>query len=395
MVTAYPRNKKDVIIPWIIRLIKILKKKGVETEIFTSSYMGMKNHTDDGIKVKRFRYFLKSAEKLSHDISIVERLKSNSFYFFLLPFFMIFGMISAVLYAKKNHFDIIHVHFPFPLAFFALAMKKVRKVPVVYSFHGSDINLAHRNRFFKKVCRMLISRADHIVVNSSFTAERVSGLLSGDTPLSIIPMGSGGEISKSAKKFSDFSKNGNIRILFAGRLIKLKGVEYLLRALSMLDSRFRLTVAGDGPCFNELKKYAEKSLEDRVDFPGFVSPDKMSELYRKSDIFVLPSIVDKEGFSEGLGTVLIEAMQHRVPVIASHVGGIPDIVENGETGILVPQKNPEKLAEALKKLADDSEFRKKIVEKAEKNLKKRFAWETVAEKHMSCYREVLGKKCFS
>lgn len=389
MVTAYPRNKKDVIIPWIIRLIKILKKKGVETEIFTSSYTGIKNQTDDGIKVKRFRYFFRPAEKLSHDMSIVERLKSNGFYFFILPFFMIFGMISAFSYAKKNDFDIIHVHFPFPLAFFALAMQKVKKVPLIYSFHGSDINLAHRNWFFRRICRMLISQADHIVVNSSFTARKVSELLSEDQPLTIIPMGSGGEISKSAKKFSDFSKDGNIRILFAGRLIKLKGVEYLLRAISMLDSRFTLTVAGNGPCFDELKKYAERFLQGRVCFPGFVSPDKMSELYRKSDIFVLPSIVDNEGFSEGLGTVLIEAMQHKVPVIASHVGGIPDIVKNGETGLLVPQKNPEKLAEALKKLADDSELRKEIVEKAEKNLEKNFSWEIVAEKYLSCYRKIL------
>ena len=110
--TAFPRNENDVLIPWIIKLINLLKNKNVETEVFTSSYRGRKSEISNDIKVSRFRYFFKKWEKLSHDMSVPERLKSNKLYFLVLPFFMIFGMISACFYARKNDFDLIHVHFP-------------------------------------------------------------------------------------------------------------------------------------------------------------------------------------------------------------------------------------------------------------------------------------------
>ena len=378
--TAFPRSDSDVLIPWIIRLINLLKEKGVETDVFTSSYCGRKSEISNNINVFRFRYFFKKWEKLSHDMSVPEKLKSNRLYFLVLPFFMILGIISAYFYAKKNDFDLIHVHFPFPLALFAIAMKRVSKKPLVMTCHGSEVNMAKKKPIFRKIFNFMLKHADFITVNSTFMKNEVEKIIQ-DKNIEIIPMGAGiGNISEKEK--AEKKQKTRTTVLFVGRLIEWKGTKYLLEATKLLDSeKFELHIAGDGPERENLEKIAPKN----VIFHGYQTGKNLEELYRNADIFVLPSIVDDAGYTEGLGTVLLEAANFSIPSIGTNVGGIPDIIKDGKTGILVPQKDPAALADAIKTLAEDKTLCEKLTENARKHLKDNFSWRVITEKFFEIY----------
>jgi len=377
--TAFPRSENDVLIPWIIKLINLLKMKGVETEVFTSSYCGRKSEISNNINVFRFRYFFKKWEKLSHDMSVPEKLKSNKLYFIVLPFFMLFGMISAEKFAKNNDFDLIHVHFPFPLALFGIAMKRVSKKPLVMTCHGSEVNMAKKNPVFRRIFKWMLGYADSVTVNSTFMKNELSKIIPAKE-IEIIPMGSGiGEISEKSVKKEQKTKTN---LLFVGRLIEWKGTKYLIDAVKQLDpDKFELHIAGDGPERENL----EKTAPENVIFHGYQTGKNLEELYRNADIFILPSIVDDAGYTEGLGTVLLEATNFSIPLIGTNVGGIPDIIKDGETGILVPQKDPEAISKAVKKLAENSGLRETLVKNAKNHIEKSFSWETITEKFFRIY----------
>lgn len=384
--TAFPRSESDVLIPWIIRLISLLKEKGVETNVFTSSYCGRKSEISRNINVFRFRYFFKKWEKLSHDMSVPEKLKSNRFYFLVLPFFMIFGMISACFYANKNDFDLIHVHFPFPLALFGIVMKIFSKKPLVMTCHGSEVNMAKKNPVFRKIFNFMLKRADFITVNSTFMKNEVEKIIKNKN-IEIIPMGAGiGDVSdKSAEKKEQKAKTN---ILFVGRLIEWKGTKYLIDAVKLLDpEKFELHIAGDGPEREKL----ENSASENVIFHGYQTGKNLEELYQNADIFVLPSIVDNAGYTEGLGTVLLEAANFSIPSIGSNVGGIPDIIIDRKTGLLVPQKDPDALSSAIKTLAKDRSLCRELAENAQKHLKNNFSWEVITEKFFEIYSKAASQ----
>ncbi|MBP5436309.1 glycosyltransferase family 4 protein [bacterium] len=381
--TAFPRSEKDVLIPWIIKLISLLKKKGVETEIFTSTYCGRKSEISNNIKVFRFRYFFRKWEKLSHDMSVPEKLKNNKLYFFVLPFFLLSGMISARNFAKNNDFDLIHVHFPFPLALFGIAMKRVSKKQLVMTCHGSEVNMAKKNQIFRKVFKWMLSYADFVTVNSTFMKNEVLKI-SPIREIKIIPMGPG--IGKKDEKPSQNTDRMKTSILFVGRLIKLKGVDYLIDALHWLSpEKFELHIVGDGPERENLEKIAPEN----VVFHGYQTGKNLEEIYQNADIFVLPSIVDNHGYTEGLGTVLLEAASFHIPLIASNVGGIPDIVINEKTGLLVPEKDPEAIANAILRLEKDKILANELCDAAISHIQAEFSWENISEKFLSLYNSLI------
>jgi len=437
IVTSFPRNEKDVLIPWIIRLIKELKVHNIESEVFTSSYCGMDDEKKDGIKVRRFRYFLKRWEKLSHDMSVPEKLKSDKRYFIVLPFFMLFGIIAAYRFGKKNDFDMIHVHFPFPLALFGIAMKIASKKPMIVSCHGSEVNMAKKNKIFRAIFRWMMKYADKITVNSGFMKNELTKIV-GNREIEIIPMGCGIE-ELFEQRIVEKIKKEKVRVLFVGRLIKLKGVNYLIETFKMLDSqKYELHIVGDGPEREGLEEVnggdvnsEQKGSEtvnretvnretvnreekkplvthhaspvthhasritrhpSRITFHGYLTGAALEKMYRSADVFVLPSIVDDQGYTEGLGTVLLEAISFGIPVIGSNVGGIPDIIIDGKTGILVMQKDSVSVAQAIEKIADNPELAEELTKNALNHLAQNFSWEMITNKFIQIYKSLSFRR---
>ena len=149
------------------------------------------------------------------------------------------------------------------------------------------------------------------------------------------------------------------RLLAVGRFCRTKGFDVLVDACALLSRRgfpYQLTLVGAGlpwPTAVIRRRIRAHGLRARIFLPGFVSHDRMSELYAASDIFIMPSIIHPTGDRDGIPNVIMEALAHRLPVVATNVSGIPEVIEDGVTGLAVPQRDPEALAEAIMAMAAD------------------------------------------
>lgn len=178
-------------------------------------------------------------------------------------------------------------------------------------------------------------------------------------------------------------------IMTIARLEKVKGIKYLIEAmkndqLSVIS--YQLLIIGEGSERRNLKNLVKKlNLENKVKFLGEVPNEKIPEYLIAADCFVLPSL--KEGF----GIVLLEAMAANVLVVATDVGGILDIIENGKTGLLVEPRNPQEIAEAIMKIYSQPEISKNLTKTARNNLEK-YNWQNIAEK---VYENCICNRNFS
>jgi colanic acid/amylovoran biosynthesis glycosyltransferase len=141
------------------------------------------------------------------------------------------------------------------------------------------------------------------------------------------------------------------RLLALGRLVETKGFDILIQACRLLKDAgldHHLTLAGAGPQGRRLQRLARKlGLASQISFPGFVRYDKVAGQFGAADVFIMPCIVHSSGNRDGLPTVILEALAHRVPVIATDVAGIGEVIEAGVTGWLIPPNDPQALADAV------------------------------------------------
>jgi glycosyltransferase involved in cell wall biosynthesis len=192
--------------------------------------------------------------------------------------------------------------------------------------------------------------------------------------------------------------NGKFKILFVGRHIERKGITYLIEAAKYLPrENFEIRIVGVGDLTEQLKTQAallneSEKFSANIVFTGKLSPEDLANEYKTANVFVLPAIVDSKGDTEGLGVVLIEAMELGLPIVASNVGGIPDVVIDGESGILVPEKDPVALADAFKKLAADPSFTEQLLAGARKRISECFTWDGIIERQVEVYKKVVSGK---
>ena len=182
-------------------------------------------------------------------------------------------------------------------------------------------------------------------------------------------------------------------MLFVGRHIERKGIEHLVDAMAFLDGeRFRLKIVGGGDLTERLKERARRTGDARIEFTGKLSSEALARAYAEADVFVLPAVVDSKGDTEGLGVVLIEAAEMGLPLVASDVGGIPDVVVDGESGLLVPPADPRALARALGRLADEPVLAARLVEGARARTRRFFSWEVVIPALKAVYERVARRR---
>jgi colanic acid/amylovoran biosynthesis glycosyltransferase len=155
-----------------------------------------------------------------------------------------------------------------------------------------------------------------------------------------------------------------LRLLAVGRFVRKKGFSLLLEACRLLAEQgldFQLTLAGDGPERPQLVKLiGEYDLTARVELPGFVAHGQVSRLMQQAHLFIMPSLVAPSGDRDGIPTVILEALLQEVPVVATEVSGIPEVVIPGDTGWLTPPEDPQTLArDMLAALSDPAEARRR------------------------------------
>ncbi|OGC76989.1 MAG: hypothetical protein A2145_03605 [candidate division Zixibacteria bacterium RBG_16_40_9] len=389
IVSAFPRSEGDVITPWMIETIKRLKAEDVEVTVFSPSYKGLKSHQIYGIPVKRFRYFFSRWENLTHEETAPDRVAKGWLPKILVFFYLLFGSFSVVKLGLREKFDVIHVHWTVPHFWFGFLAGLVSKASIVSTFYGVELRwVKSRVPLFKPFLKWSIEKSVKVIAISQHTYNEVVAVYSRD--VQIIPYG----VSLSEKDLNqERSPSRQKNILFVGRLVERKGVHYLIEAFGKIasETKAQLIIVGQGPEKEKLENLAkENKLDDKIIFAGFVNDEDLRNYYQNCSVFALPAITDKKGDTEGLGVVLIEALNYKKPVVASNVGGITDIVIDGKTGLLVPEKNSEELAVALKKILKDENLATKLGEQGYNYVKEKFSWDRIIRELKKVYSEAIS-----
>ena len=385
--TAYPRFEGDIITPWLVELIMKLRQEGIDISVFTSSYKGLRTHILDGVVVYRFRYCLSRFERFTHEETAVDRVRRGMSNVLLSLLYLYFGAWAMIRLIRHERFDIVHIHWPFPHVIFGVLAKKFGRARLFNSFYGVEIRwLKKKFPFLVKPFSLLMSKSDTVTAISTHTARELKNIVR--DPIHIIPFSAA--MAEKHGKTSDKKK-----IIFVGRLVERKGVRFLIEAFSLAARSIphNLVIIGDGPERARLQADAQRlGIADRVVFTGMITDDALKQYYRCCSFFVLPAVYDKKGDTEGLGVVLLEAMSYKKPVIASSVGGITDIVVDGENGLLVPPSDVSALTRAIERMAKSKKMRVNLGRAARKTVDEKFNWDRIVRKLMALYRDENGRE---
>jgi len=394
LTSSYPQFKHDNAGIFVYNLVKkIASKKSIQQCVITPHSKESKFFEEkQRYKVFRFPYFFPlSLQKLCYGAGIVKNIKQNKFLILLIPCFLIAEILSLLIVSKKESFDLIHAHWIIPQGVIAYLCKIILKTPYIVSIHGSDI-LAANNPLFQKICKVVLSNADSVTANSGKTTKIASSIVNKN--IETIPMGVDLDLFHTPLIIKEkMDQRERLQILFVGRLIDLKGVNYLLDAIVKVQAIYPdivLKIIGDGPEKSGLQeRVKDLGIKKNVTFGGVVPNYKLPGIYRDSDIFVIPSIVNENGETEGLGIVTLEAMACGTPVIGTNVGGIPDIIKDRITGLLVEEKNGKAIADSILEIIQNTSLRDDMCKNAHQLVQERFSWDVIARRFLKLYKKIL------
>jgi colanic acid/amylovoran biosynthesis glycosyltransferase len=294
--------------------------------------------------------------------------------------------IMVWLRCQRQGIRHIHAHFTSPAADVALLAAHFggadnssgRGWTWSFSAHGTDMIDSGQASLREKV-----RRAKFVVCVSDFGRAQLLRLVPEDQWLKIHTVRCGVDVEAFARTASRNGAGAQLRLLTVGRLHPTKGHAILLEALAELiagGTDARLTVIGRGPTLAGLRRRSERlGVAPHVDFVGAVGQDEIGDYYADADVFCLPS------FGEGVPVVLMEAMATGLPVVASAVMGVPELVEDGRTGLLVPPARPDLLARALEHLAGAPELRRRMGTAGRKKVATEFTIERSADRLAEMY----------
>ncbi len=275
--------------------------------------------------------------------------------------------------------SIIHVHGAHELVYISKSVAS--SIPVIFTCHGYNTFLP----FIDYKIATLINRkwGDSVIAVSNYDREK---LIKAGLPVDKITLIYNGVSESKERRELPINIEGVI-IGTAVRLTKSKGVRYLIEAFSYLYNKHRevnLVIIGDGEERNILEELTKRlNIEDRVFFLGALPNAKL--YFSNFHIFVLPSLI------EALPISILEAISQKVPVIATNVGGIPEIIENGKAGLLVPPQDSLALAQAIEKLLSDKKLIEYLKEEGYRRYRERFTLEGMIIKTKEVYQNLLNR----
>ena len=330
LTTSYPRFEGDSVVNFLGEAVARLREREVEVDV---------------VSPMDFPHY-----GIAYGAGIMGNLRRQPWRAALLPPFL--ASFRRAASPRARDADLIHAHW-LPSGFVAATLGR----PFVVQLWGTDVELAKRMR---PLARAVLRRARLVICPSNALAEAAREL--GAERVRVIP--SGVEVPASVGGEAEPPE-----VFFAGRLSPEKGILELVEAAQGMS----LVVAGDGP------------LRDRVPGAlGFVPHDELGPLYERAAVVACPS------HREGFGVVCAEAMAYGRPVVAGAVGGLLDLVVDGETGLLVPPRDVGALRAALERLLGDQELRRRLGAAARERIRERFAWPAVTDATMAAYEEALA-----
>lgn len=287
---------------------------------------------------------------------------------------------------RRGSFDALHALTLYPAGVLAVTARLARIASRTFvTIHGTDALSVLDHMRHRWIRSFILSNVDGVFFNSDSTREKVVAAYgSVRSPQTVYP--GTPAVEEPDPQGPDVETSASLIVLTVTRLVQRKGIEDLIEAVSTLPE-VDLWIVGDGPERESLERLAqERDAEDQVHFFGQVPNRELATLYAQCDVFSLPSRhLESAGDVEGLGLVSLEAQQFGTPVIGTDSGGIPETIEDGETGFVVSERSPESINEVIEDLLSDPELLDELSQKAKETVERRFSWNQSIAQHVAAY----------
>lgn len=352
------------------------------------------------IKVYRFPYFIPyKYEILAYNSGLAYNSKRYLLAKFQIIPFLIMELLFTLYIIRKENISIVNTHWLLPQGLIGSIVRKLTNIKHVATIHSSEVTLLKKNSLTKKIAIFIVKNSDSLISVSKHRLNELIEILPNKVTQSLlkkinyIPMGV--KVRDTTTVTPHILKDF-INIIFVGRLVEVKGCEYLIQGFSYAiknctyKKKLKLNIIGYGDQEEQLKQLTSNlKMNEYVIFHGKVKNNEVYRYYNSSDILILPSIVDKNGYQEGFPVVLLEAIAAGLPIIATNIAGVKEVINNGENGIIIDEKNPEQIGKAILKLTDDYDLRKKLADNCLKE-RNRYTWEKISEEYNDIFEKIIG-----
>lgn len=386
----FPRHSADMAGAFLLSLARGQRALGHDVVVVAPHAAGLPEaDTLDGVAIRRFRYGPDASETLAYAGTMHEQvLRSWPARWRMIRF--LFAFRRAVRQAVRDFQpDVLHAHWWFPAGLTSWPRRGLPAgLPVVLTSHGTDLFLLDRFRAARPVASRVFARAAQVTVISTPLVGRVRELGVPAERITVVPMPL--DAATFTETSVDVPRERDL-VLFVGRLVERKGAEFAIRAVARLRNA-RLVVAGDGPERQALERLARQlGVEQRVLFTGTLTPTDVAAQYRRAAVLAFPAVTDWKGEQEGFGMVLVEAMRSGLPIVATRSGGIPDVIRDGETGLLVAERDHTALGEAIGRVLQDAALSRRLAAAAQTDVAARFAPDRIARTFADVYARAVAR----
>jgi colanic acid/amylovoran biosynthesis glycosyltransferase len=305
------------------------------------------------------------------------------------PYDITYNKISPFL--GKRTYDIIHCHYG-PIGKLGVLLKDIGAIKgkVIVTFYGFDIGRYVKNN--ESVYKDLFEKGDLFIALSNHMKEKLIEL--GCNKKLVIKHPLGVNPKKFTFKERKPSSGKPVRILTVARLTEKKGLEYSIKAFAKVakSNNVEYSIVGDGILRNKIESLiANLKIEDKVKMLGWKKVEEIRNIFDYSDIFILSSVTARDGDAEGTPTVLLEAMSSGLPVISTYHTGIPEQVQDGKSGFLVPERDVDSLAEKIQYLIEHPELWPEMGKAGRKFVEENYDIEKLNDRLVGIYRKLIDE----
>ena len=362
LTTSFPEYQGDVAGAFVAQLAEALAQQALQVRVIaphspkTPKRETLLAEADRSLAIERFQYFYPAAwERVGYGNGLFENLKASlAAKLGLLPFLLAF---LAKMLRYRNSTDVYHAQWIIS-GLVALAGRRIHRKPMVLTLRGSDLHFIH-GKLLRALARHLFQQVTvTTTVSEKLRREVLAFGIPADKVITI-PNGVNCELFRPMPQ-AECRQRLNIpaqkkMMLWVARFVPVKGVEFLIQAMPAVlaaEPEALLVLVGGGILEDAIRRQVRESgVAHAVNFAGKILLADIPLWLNAADVFVLPSL------SEGRPNVILEAMACELPVVATNVGGVPELVTDGETGWLCPPANPEQLAAKLLDLLENQERR--------------------------------------
>jgi glycosyltransferase involved in cell wall biosynthesis len=396
--SSYPLSPGDSTAPFVESIVRSVAELGHDVDVLVPEHRGWRRQAVEGrVRYHSYRYSPRRSWTpwgFSESLEGVGKIRKPLYA--LAPVVVASAVRSAGSLLDEGGFDAVHVHWVVPNGPIGALAARGRRVPLVVSVHGSDVAVAERSFAVGRVARWSFERSAAVIAPSEDLLERARALggrgrleriqYGADADALSAPPGAAAALRDRLGLAAD-----DVVVVGIGRLLRVKGFDYLVaahaRAVQDLP-QLRLVLVGDGAERGRLaEQVRELELGGSVRLAGTAGRDEIPAYLAAADVVAVPS-VRYERYVDGLPNVALEAMGAGRPLVATDVGGLPELVRPGVNGLLVPEKDPRALADAILELARDPDLRERLGAEGRREIREERSWEAVGRRYVELYEAV-------